>query len=64
MPTAVRQRTGWRRVDSVAEVWRVDDGWWRSSRVRRTYFRLALQGGDVVTLYRDDDQGTWWWQRY
>jgi len=64
VPSAVLQRGGWRRVDRVDEVWRVDDGWWRPAPVARTYFRVALEGGSVVTLYRDDVAGTWWGQRY
>ena len=64
VPTAVLQRAGWRRVDLVQEVWRVDDGWWRPSQVARTYFRLALEGGHMITLYHDDIEGTWWAQTY
>jgi len=64
VPTAVMQRAGWRRVDLVEDVWRVDDGWWRPSQVARTYFRLALESGHLITLYRDDIEGTWWAQSY
>lgn len=64
VPRAVLQRAGWRRVDRVEDVWRVDDGWWRASQVARTYFRLGLEGGHVITLYRDDIEGTWWAQSF
>lgn len=64
VPTVVLQRAGWRRVDLVEDVWRVDDGWWRPSQVARTYFRLALESGHLITLYRDDIEGTWWAQSY
>ena len=64
VPRAVLQRAGWRRVDRVEQVWRVDDGWWRPSPVARTYFRLGLESGHVITLYRDDIEGTWWAQSY
>ena len=64
VPREVLQRAGWRRVDLVEEVWRVDDGWWRPSPVARTYFRLALESGHVITLYRNDLEGTWWAQSY
>jgi len=64
VPTAVLQRAGWRRVDLVEEVWRVDDGWWRPSQVARTYFRLALEGGHLIALYHDYIEGTWWVQTY
>lgn len=64
LPEAVRQRGRWRRIERIAEVWRVDDGWWRPSPVARTYFRVELEGGHLLTLYRDDEKGTWWTQRY
>jgi hypothetical protein len=60
----VLQRARWRRVEQVQEVWRVDDGWWRPSPVARTYFRVALEDGQVLTVYHDDLVGGWWTQRY
>jgi hypothetical protein len=48
----------------VEEVWRVEDGWWRPRPVRRTYFRLALEDGLVVTVYLDQVDGRWWSQKY
>ena len=64
VPRAVLQRARWRLVDHVEEVWRVDDGWWSPSPVARTYFRLALKSGHLITLYHDDIEGTWWAQSY
>ena len=64
IPRAVLRRSRWRRVEQVEDVWRVDDGWWRPTPVARTYFRVALQDGQVMTVYRDDARGTWWTQRY
>ena len=64
IPRAVLWRSQWRSVENVDEVWRVDDGWWRPSPTARTYFRLAVGGGHVVTLYRDEIGGGWWEQRY
>jgi hypothetical protein len=64
VPGRVRLGGRWRGVAHVDEVWRIDDGWWRPDPVARTYFRLALEDGRVVTVYRDDAEGTWWAQRY
>jgi hypothetical protein len=57
-------RGAWHGVARVEEVWRVDDGWWRPSAVQRTYFRLALDDGRPLTVYRDQAEGGWWLQRY
>lgn len=64
VPTVVRRNARWRPVERVEDVWRIDDGWWRAAPVSRTYFRLALDGGDVVTLYHDHVGDGWWAQRY
>jgi len=64
MPCAVELRRRWRAVARVEEVWRVDDGWWRPHPVRRTYFRLALEGGRPLMVYRDEAESRWLMQRY
>ena len=64
LPRALLRHRRWQRVDRIEDAWRVDDGWWRPQPVSRTYFRVALAEGHVVTLYRDDVDGTWWTQRY
>lgn len=64
-PAAVRLRPGeWLRVAEVQDVWRIDDEWWRERPVSRLYWRLALEDGQVVTLYRDLVSGRWARQAY
>jgi hypothetical protein len=63
-PSAVELRGRWRTVERVEETWRVDDGWWRPRPVRRTYYRLALDGGRPLTIYFDPGEEGWWTQRY
>lgn len=63
-PWEVQIRGQWRRIERVEDVWRVDDDWWREPPLARTYLRVALEGGHVVTVFRDDVQGSWWAQRY
>ena len=64
LPRAVHFRGSWRPVARVEDAWRIDDGWWRASPVARTYFRLDVGNGLVLTVYRDDEKGTWWTQKY
>lgn len=61
LPAAVEERGGWRRVEQVREVWRIDDEWWRAP-VSRLYVSVVLDGGRPRTLYRDLAEGGWWEQ--
>jgi hypothetical protein len=52
-----------RAVEAVQEQWRIDEGWWWERPVSRTYWRLVLAGGHLVTVYEDLLDHTWWVQR-
>ncbi len=51
-------------VEAVLETWRIDDEWWRERPVSRVYYRLLLEDGRTVTLYRDLVRGRWSKQAY
>jgi hypothetical protein len=51
-------------VEGVQEVWRLAEAWWRESAQRRTYYRVILEGGRPLTIYRDDVTGVWAEQPY
>ena len=48
-------------VESVGEIWRVDDEWWRRSVCRR-YVEVILEEGKHVMLYEDLTTGEWFEQ--
>ena len=50
-------------VAQVAERWRIDEGWWGANPLSRLYYRLVLDDGGLVTVYRDLGDETWWAQR-
>jgi len=52
------------RVESVEEVWRLAEAWWREASQARTYYRVILEGGHPLTLFRDDSTGSWSEQPY
>ena len=45
------------------ERWRIDEGWWSDQSVSRIYWRLVLDNGQLVTVFLDMDDRTWWEQR-
>jgi hypothetical protein len=51
-------------IESVIEAWRIDDEWWRERPVSRVYYRVALEDGRVVDLYRALGSGRWYRQSY
>jgi len=48
-------------VDSIGEVWRVYDEWWRQPIMRR-YFEIVLSGGKHTIIYQDEVSGEWFEQ--
>jgi hypothetical protein len=53
-----------RAVEAVIETWRVEDEWWRPQPVRRAYWRLLLEDGRTLDVYRDVLRGRWYRQAY
>lgn len=67
VPEAVRLRQKWYPVEEVRDRWRVDDQWWRERAVSRMYFELLLEGGMLVTVFRDltaESGQAWYRQNY
>lgn len=68
LPLAVARERDFLAVEQIDEAWRVAEAWWRPSPsgegLARTYFRVILAGGRPLTLFRDDEDGQWYEQRY
>lgn len=65
MPSALALRRGeWRRVEQVDDAWRVAEEWWREAPQERTYLRVLLEGGRMLTLFHDSQTGQWYEQQY
>lgn len=61
VPTAVAVERHLLPVRQVRESWRIDDEWWRRP-VSRLYHTVILEGGTLVTVYRDLNDGRWYLQ--
>ena len=51
-----------RRVESIGEIWRIDDEWWRTP-INRRYVEVTLEGGGHVVLYEDLNTNEWFMQK-
>lgn len=58
---AAAARVGWRKVEEVLEIWRIDDEWWRRP-ISRRYVEVVLNGGGHVVLFEDLVTGHWFCQ--
>ena len=50
-------------VNSLEDRWRIDDEWWRSEEISRTYYAVVFQSGQRVVLFKDLVGGGWWKQQ-
>ncbi len=51
-----------RAVETLGELWRVDDEWWRRPITRR-YLEAILAGGGRVVVFEDLNTGAWFVQQ-
>lgn len=60
-----RGRSGTRSpVERIEDVWRIAEAWWQVGAQARTYYRIVMEGGRPLTLFRDDVTGAWAEQSY
>ena len=57
IPTTVGHQT----IESIGEIWHIDDEWWRQP-ISRRYIEVILEGGKHVVLFEDLITGDWWIQ--
>jgi hypothetical protein len=48
-------------VETIIEIWHVDDEWWRDPIARR-YVEVILEGGKHMVLYEDSTANRWFMQ--
>lgn len=58
-PAQIHRRRRWRTVARTMDRWRIDDEWWRERAISRTYYRVLLEDGQPLTVFRDDETGRW-----
>jgi len=64
VPAAVHISARRIAVESAIETWRIDDEWWRPHPISRLYWRVLLEDGRVVDIFRDLTTGRWARQTY
>ena len=59
--TLRRQRL---KVTSLEDLWEIDEEWWRTTPIARRYYKMTLEDGRRVTVFRDLVDGRWYRQQY
>ena len=59
-PTAVTLGNRRQEITAIAEIWQIDNEWWRPNPISRLYYRVTTQSGRNLTLFRDLLQGGWY----
>ena len=44
-PKQVNTRGGWGSVEAIADLWRIEDEWWRERPISRSYYDVRLADG-------------------
>ena len=63
-PIALIPRRRRLKVVSVEDLWEISEEWWRVNPIARTYYRVTLEDGRAITVFRDLSDGGWYRQRY
>ena len=50
-------------VTSINDIWQVDDEWWRERPISRRYYQITTQDDRRLTIYRDQLNAQWYWQK-
>ena len=54
----------WLAVSEWRDRWRIDDEWWRAEEISRLYFKVLLEDGREMTIYRALVKRRWYLQSY
>jgi len=63
LPVRVNFKKKIRKIREIADLWRIDDGWW-SEPACRIYYVLELDGGSRVTVFHDLLHDKWYRQNW
>jgi hypothetical protein len=63
VPVAVLEHGQWRPVRLTRAPWRIEQYWWREDgEINRTYYRVILEDGSILTIFVNDRTGDWFCQ--
>jgi hypothetical protein len=61
-PQAIQLKGQWVRVGMIADLWEIDEEWWREKPIGRRYYRVVTEDERIVTIFWDLVDGGWYRQ--
>jgi hypothetical protein len=61
-PRAIKIKARWLKVVSIEDLCNLDEEWWRERPIVRMYYRVILEDGRPITVFRDMLDGAWYRQ--
>lgn len=63
MPSKVNLRGREFSVLFILDIWEIADEWWRTDIIWRRYYRLIIEGGKYIDIFRDLVSDVWYAQK-
>ena len=51
------------KITAINDLWQVNDEWWREHPISRRYYQITTQSDSRLTVFQDDLNGHWYWQK-
>ena len=51
------------KITAINDLWQVNDEWWREHPISRRYYQITTQSDSRLTVFQDDLNGNWYWQK-
>jgi len=51
------------KITAINDLWQVNDEWWREHPISRRYYQITTQNDRRLTIFQDDLNGSWYWQK-
>jgi hypothetical protein len=53
LPAMVKVQEGWQAIDTLLQAWELDEEWWTTHPIMRSYCRVLLKNGVLLRLFQD-----------
>ena len=63
-PSHIKNHEAYVRIYSIIDEWEVTEGWWTNQPINRRYFKVILDNGVEIVLFKDLLSNLWYKQRF